>query len=275
MTTGQSAVYHLDDIATDIIVSEIDLPDQMLGICLHNQDNWKPTDGDPTNSSWHELWPAYAQDWELTGWTDNSDNKLSVGDKAVFNSLSDPEYDIKWVGPTLKISLGEDTLYLDYLGVDNPDVVSITDPVGLFWDEVSPAYNQTYFCTDWIDEGDSYLGNGDNITLQELTTGTSQQYTVRDVQTDLIISAVQDCDCFPGEADGYEPLSILDIVYIINYKYKSGPNPIPYEICSADAKLDCIISILDVIYIINFKYKEGPDLPTCEEWTTECGTLRK
>jgi len=274
MTTGLWEVYQIDDLATDIIVSDIELPEQMQGIYLHNRDGWKPADGDPTSSNWHELYPTYCQDWELTSWTDNSDSKLSVGDVAGFNSIADPEYDIDWVGPTLKISLGEDTLYLDYLGVDNPDITPISDPVGIFWGEVAPAYNQIYFCTNWTDEGDGYLGNGDDITLQDISDGTSEQYILWEVQTDLIISEVQDCDCVPGEADGLELINILDIVYIINYKYKEGPDPIPYEICSGDVRLDCLINILDVVYLINFKYKSGPALPICDEWTTECGSLR-
>jgi len=81
------------------------------------------------------------------------------------------------------------------------------------------------------------------------------------------------CDCVPGEADGKASINILDVVYIINYKYKSGPNPIPYETCSADADANCAVNILDVVYVINFKYKGGPDPATCEEWTTACGAL--
>jgi len=272
MTTGQSAIYHIDDLATDIIVSEIELPDQIDGINLHNRNGWKTTDGDPINSNWHELLPIYCQDWELTGWIDNSDGKLSVGDKASFNSQAEPEYDVRWLGPTLKISLGEDTLYLDYLGVDNLEIDRISDPIGMFWGEVLPEYNQIYFCLDWIDEGDSYLGNGDSITLQEMTAGASEQYDVWYVQTGLIIG---ECDCVPGEIDGVPSINILDIVYLINYKYKSGPEPVLYEICSGDVQLDCVINILDIVYLINFKYKSGPVLPVCEDWTAECGPLGK
>ncbi len=29
-----------------------------------------------------------------------------------------------------------------------------------------------------------------------------------------------------GDADGIPPVNILDIVYLINYKYKSGPEPL-------------------------------------------------
>ena len=175
----------------------------------------------------------------------------------------------------MKISLAEDTLYLEYLGVDNPDNTPISDPTGLFWSEASPNHDQLYFCTNWVDKGNSLLDSGDDIILQELTAGTAEQYIVQDVQTDLILTEVNACDCVPGETDGQELINILDIVYLINYKYKSGPNPIPYETCSADVDLDCVINILDVVYLINFKYKGGPDLPVCEDWTTECGSLRK
>ncbi len=81
------------------------------------------------------------------------------------------------------------------------------------------------------------------------------------------------CDCEPGEADGIPLINILDIVYIINFKYKDGPDPVPYALCSADAIADCVINILDIVHVINYKYKGGPAPVTCEEWTLECGSL--
>jgi len=81
------------------------------------------------------------------------------------------------------------------------------------------------------------------------------------------------CDCVSGEADGSTPISILDVVYIINFKYKEGPDPIPYALCSADAECDCDIDILDIVYLINFKYKEGPSPCACEVWVSNCGPL--
>ncbi len=81
------------------------------------------------------------------------------------------------------------------------------------------------------------------------------------------------CDCEPGEADGLSLINILDIVYIINFKYKEGPDPVPYALCSADTDCDCIINILDIVYLINYKYKEGPAPCACEAWVLECGPL--
>ena len=87
-------------------------------------------------------------------------------------------------------------------------------------------------------------------------------------------SGMGPCDCQPGEADGADLVNILDIVFIINFKYKGGPVPMPYATCSADTDCDCVVNILDIVYRINFQYKGGLQSCTCEEWVTECGSLR-
>lgn len=84
------------------------------------------------------------------------------------------------------------------------------------------------------------------------------------------------CDIWglPGDADVNGAISILDVVYIINFKYKQGPGVkwpsstydagTDYDNC--DNIMDCNakagIDILDVVYLINYKYKQGPD-PIC------------
>ena len=55
-------------------------------------------------------------------------------------------------------------------------------------------------------------------------------------------------------------INILDVVDLINYKYKGGPAPAPMAI--GDVNRSGQIDILDIIYIINFKYKGGP-APDC------------
>ena len=63
-----------------------------------------------------------------------------------------------------------------------------------------------------------------------------------------------------GDVNHDELINILDIVYLINYKYKEGPDPISMN--AADVNSDELINILDIVYLINYKYKEGPD-PVC------------
>jgi hypothetical protein len=84
------------------------------------------------------------------------------------------------------------------------------------------------------------------------------------------------CDCEPGEADGATPINILDIVYLINYKYKGGPAPKPYALCSGDATCNCVVDILDIVHLINYKYKNGPAPCTCANFIANCpGGLRE
>jgi hypothetical protein len=63
-----------------------------------------------------------------------------------------------------------------------------------------------------------------------------------------------------GDADGNKDINILDIVFLINYKYKGGPAPNP-EV-AADVDSDGNVNILDIVYLINYKYKSGP-APNC------------
>ncbi len=73
------------------------------------------------------------------------------------------------------------------------------------------------------------------------------------------------CDYTCGDTDGDHLINILDIVFLINYKYKSGSAPDPLE--SADVNGDILVNILDIVYLLNFKYKSGPD-PECVVWST-------
>ncbi|MCP4703485.1 MAG: hypothetical protein GY865_02655 [candidate division Zixibacteria bacterium] len=71
------------------------------------------------------------------------------------------------------------------------------------------------------------------------------------------IEALYEC----GDLNDDTEIDILDIVFLINYKYKDGAVPDPLE--SADVNHDTNIDILDIVHLINFKYKGGaaPDCP--------------
>jgi len=85
-----------------------------------------------------------------------------------------------------------------------------------------------------------------------------------------------ECDCEPGEVNETPPINILDIVALINYKYKGGAAPAPYALCNGDPNCDCVVNILDIVLLINYKYKGGTAPCTCEDWLTACGPpLRK
>jgi len=63
-----------------------------------------------------------------------------------------------------------------------------------------------------------------------------------------------------GDVDGKAGITLLDIVFLIDYVYKGGPAPEPFESGNVNNLGD--INILDIVFMINYKYKDGPD-PNC------------
>ena len=63
-----------------------------------------------------------------------------------------------------------------------------------------------------------------------------------------------------GDATGDGVINIADVMYMINYLYKSGPYPASFE--AGDANCDDDHSLLDIVFLINYLYKGGPP-PGC------------
>jgi len=67
-------------------------------------------------------------------------------------------------------------------------------------------------------------------------------------------------DGIPGEAG----IDIADLVYMVNYMFKSGPAPT----CWPEANVNDLgpsdnIDIADLVYLVNYMFKEGPDPLPC------------
>ncbi len=71
---------------------------------------------------------------------------------------------------------------------------------------------------------------------------------------ELNITIIESYVC--GDANDDEIVNILDILYLIDYKFRGGPAPIP--VLSGDVNLDGLVNVLDIIYLIDFKFKNGP-----------------
>lgn len=77
-------------------------------------------------------------------------------------------------------------------------------------------------------------------------------------EKNLSLSIAGDCVC--GDSDNNGSVDILDIILLIDYKYKEGDPPLYME-CS-DVNNDTDVNILDIIDLIDFKFKSGP-APAC------------
>ncbi len=91
----------------------------------------------------------------------------------------------------------------------------------------------------------------DYINIIDSAGNNQANYAVGDGPVHL------DFNYIPGDANGDFDVNILDVVYIINWKYKGGPQTITAR-WRADVNADLSYNILDVVYLINFKYKGGP-----------------
>ncbi|HEX7401583.1 MAG TPA: LamG-like jellyroll fold domain-containing protein [candidate division Zixibacteria bacterium] len=63
-----------------------------------------------------------------------------------------------------------------------------------------------------------------------------------------------------GDANGDEVIDVGDVVYVINYLFKGGPEPDP--VAAGDATCDGVVDVGDVVYLINYLFKGGPP-PSC------------
>jgi hypothetical protein len=64
----------------------------------------------------------------------------------------------------------------------------------------------------------------------------------------------------PGDVNGDQLVDVGDVVYLINYLFKSGP--IPNPLLSGDTNCDSNVDIGDVVFLINYLFRSGP-APSC------------
>lgn len=73
------------------------------------------------------------------------------------------------------------------------------------------------------------------------------------------------CDWICGDANSDGAVNLLDITFLIAYKYKNGPEPeflVACDVNGSGTPEAPEVNLLDITYLIAFKYKEGPE-PNC------------
>lgn len=63
-----------------------------------------------------------------------------------------------------------------------------------------------------------------------------------------------------GDVNVDRIINVGDVVYLVSYLYKGGPQPCPVE--SGDVNLDRIVNVGDIVYLVSYLYKGGPP-PAC------------
>lgn len=94
------------------------------------------------------------------------------------------------------------------------------------------------------------IGTGGQASVVGLSKGSSFYVKQGYVHTASFVHGDDNCD---GK------ISVSDVVWEINYLFKGGPPPCPYEV--GDVNCDLKKSVSDVVYLINYLFKGGP--PPC------------
>lgn len=59
-----------------------------------------------------------------------------------------------------------------------------------------------------------------------------------------------------GDVNRDGNIDINDVVYLLNYLYKTGPVPDPLRV--GDPTGDCTVNVSDVLFLLNYLFKYGP-----------------
>jgi hypothetical protein len=58
-----------------------------------------------------------------------------------------------------------------------------------------------------------------------------------------------------GDANGDFKVTVSDVVYLVNYLFKGGPEP---WLLMSDVNADDKVTVSDVVYLVNYLFKGGP-----------------
>jgi len=116
-----------------------------------------------------------------------------------------------------------------------------------------------------------FIGNPDTLeTLIKMSTGNGWNYpAVENNPTPSyqlgygrINAARALLSVSRGDVNNDMNLDLLDITYLIDFKFQGGPEPTP-NMRLGDVNCDGMVDILDIIYMINYKDDTGPPPLTC------------
>jgi len=83
------------------------------------------------------------------------------------------------------------------------------------------------------------------------------QIVAKDGHSDSTLSPVWSFTTIAlGDCNRDGKVNISDVLFLVNYLFKAGPDPNPFEI--GDVNCDGQVTVDDVIYLINYLFKGGP-----------------
>jgi len=82
----------------------------------------------------------------------------------------------------------------------------------------------------------------------------------------VIIAVPSQAQFLCGDVNETETINVADLVYMVDYVFRGGAEPLPY--LSGDCDLNGEVNISDLVFLVNFLFKGGPE--PCSE---PCGSM--
>jgi len=163
-----------------------------------------------------------------------------------------------------QISIGPDNVaYLAAAGwTKDGYIFSYNALTGEVYHDSSDPIEVDLNCMTVVTYQDSTIFTGsftDHINIIDSAGNYRESYAVGDSPIHTAFNYI------PGDADGDFNVNIIDVIYIINWKYKNGPKT-PGARWRANVNADDDYNILDIVYLINALYKEGPAPKVGPDW---------
>jgi hypothetical protein len=228
-----------DSLMTTLIASAYDQPSEFgssswtVDVALSDDQDyyWRVRGSDPY------------EDGEWSGWASfwiNTDNQLPDPFDLVTPedgaSLTDLEPTFTWTA-SADSDLHDDIRYTLFYGTDPTFVISTT---------VGGLDATEYVVPVPVDFGEVYYWK---VMAYDLFGGETMSDHTFTFATMVL-----------GDANGDGTCDVADAVYIINFVFKSGPAPDPYE--AGDANCDGTVNVGDAVYLIQYVFNGGP-APGC------------
>jgi hypothetical protein len=173
-------------------------------------------------------------------------------------------------GGHVELDMGENTPIIDLEGddftvheTDYPDGYHVywSDvPFGGTWNYIGTGYGTTSFDISALStESIRYLkiADDDDGDPYEMYPGCDIDAVTHPKAGAPALTAGGSSPTFlPGDATGDRKVDLSDAIYLLNYLYKGGPQPVSLR--AGDANLSGSVELGDAIHLLNYLYRGGP-----------------
>ena len=106
--------------------------------------------------------------------------------------------------------------------------------------------------TEFKDRSSELSVNGNISSFGE--DGSGELY-ITGHSNGTVYKIVRLCLYLAGDANGSGGISLPDVVFLVNFIFKAGPQPNPT--CTGDVNGNATVNLADVVHLVNFVYKSG------------------